>query len=580
MSSSSVRRPLGLFLVGLMLVCLAQLSPSPPAAEAVPQAPKVGQATANVGWYDQSKYGIFVHYVPGLTIRRDGTQPSSVDALAAEFNATQFAADANSFGADYVVFTAWHLAMNPLYPSAVHESWRPGQSSDRDLIRDLINALKPYGIRLVLYVHATDGHDFSPTDQALTGWNDPTNGYKKWNDYINQTMTEMGNRYGDDIEGLWVDMVKEANFNEKIDKPRLRASMLAGNPHRVLLGNMGFNFTNDAVNGAPAVDYPATEFSGGAVQGWPTTPNQMAGIATTSSWWTTTAEGTNVMPSSSLDLYRYLILQAAVNKRGGGTAYAFGAYAGLTGSVWETGVKPAMQGVGTYVQTAGDSLRNTRPSAAYPVADGTTLNSLSTGRVALTSQDGTKTFIHVFSAPGGSTITLPATADGTQFSSAINKATGNAITITQSGSAVTLTLTGGDTWSSSDTIIQLANAVPTYPSLRNNDKALTYSGQWGRSSNRNVGDYGNDVEYTTVNGAYFDYTFTGSGVTYIAPRSPQYGDADIYIDGRYFGRYSAFASSYTPQQTIFSTTSLLPSMHTMRVVKVTGDYLQVDALDT
>ena len=92
----------------------------------------------------------------------------------------------------------------------------------------------------------------------------------------------MGNRYGEDIEGMWVDMVKEANFNEKIDKPRLRASLLAGNSNRVLLGNMGYNFTNDAVNGAPAIDYSATEYDAvRPVQNWPTTPNQMAGIATT-----------------------------------------------------------------------------------------------------------------------------------------------------------------------------------------------------------------------------------------------------------------------------------------------------------
>jgi hypothetical protein len=109
---------------------------------------------------------------------------------------------------------------------------------------------------------------------------------------------------------------------------------------------------------------------------------------------------------------------------------------------------------------------------------------------------------------------------------------------------------------------------------------MTYSGGWYRSTNRNAGDYGNDVEYTVSNGAYFEYTFSGSGVTYIAPRSPEYGDADIFIDGRYFGRYSAYAAAYAPQQTIFTTSSLLPGNHTIRVVKVNGSYLQVDAFDT
>ncbi|MCD9022439.1 carbohydrate binding domain-containing protein [Cohnella silvisoli] len=60
---------------------------------------------------------------------------------------------------------------------------------------------------------------------------------------------------------------------------------------------------------------------------------------------------------------------------------------------------------------------------------------------------------------------------------------------------------------------------------------ITYSGSgWGYSSGSGVGDYMNDLHYTTVNNDYFQHTFTGTGVDFITQTSPDGGDVDIYID--------------------------------------------------
>ena len=74
--------------------------------------------------------------------------------------------------AQYVQFTAWHANMNALYPSKVLQRRLPGHCSRRDVIADLIRAVRAKNIRLILYIHPSDGHDFSRADQDRVGWND------------------------------------------------------------------------------------------------------------------------------------------------------------------------------------------------------------------------------------------------------------------------------------------------------------------------------------------------------------------------------------------------------------------------
>ena len=114
------------------------------------------------------KYGMFVHYVEGLTCRRDGTIPSSGMA-AGEFDVEGFAESLQVFGVEYIIFTAWHFNMVCLYPAAKVDAWLPDHSVNRDLIGEIIAALKARGIKVMLYTHPRDGHDFSEEDAIITG---------------------------------------------------------------------------------------------------------------------------------------------------------------------------------------------------------------------------------------------------------------------------------------------------------------------------------------------------------------------------------------------------------------------------
>ena len=83
--------------------------------------------------YSQMKYGLFVHYVYELARYSDGSAPESIDAFADGFHVEAFADSVQRMGVEYLILTAWHYRMRPLYPSAVTERWRPGNICKRKL---------------------------------------------------------------------------------------------------------------------------------------------------------------------------------------------------------------------------------------------------------------------------------------------------------------------------------------------------------------------------------------------------------------------------------------------------------------
>ena len=125
----------------------------------------------------KTKYGFFVHYVWGgdqkksLTLGRDAKPLATFDEFANAFDAPGFARDLESWGVEYVILTAWHYNINPLFPSETMKKWgMENHTCKRDLLRDVITACKAKGIRVMLYTHPRDGHDPRgrvPEDEAL-----------------------------------------------------------------------------------------------------------------------------------------------------------------------------------------------------------------------------------------------------------------------------------------------------------------------------------------------------------------------------------------------------------------------------
>jgi hypothetical protein len=460
-------------------------------------SPGIAAQENGIQHFPRMKYGFFVHYVWGgsaylATINRDGSVPDSLDDLAKRFDAIAFAEDLASMRVEYVIFTAWHANMNCLWPSAKMNQWLPGHASGRDVLRDMITAVRAKGIRVILYTHPRDGHDLTATEQAATGWG-PAFDYTKWNNFINDIYGDLISRYGNDIEGLYID---EGGTNSAyVDYARLRNTIKAGNTNLIMLQNYYGNiYTCDIAH--QEIYKPFASRDGNT---WPAT-SMPCGVIVSSNWWACKPKGEYAALYSPESIFRYTVLKAGVSYSAGGTAWAAGNF---PGGGWETGVLETMRVVAGYLAPIARSITNTYSSTSYTTASGLTINNIQWG-VATRSIDNRYEYIHVLKPPRGRTLALLPPADHKLFGSARLVANGQPVFLSQKESGVVLTLLGTNNWEKLDTVIELTvtGATPfSISTFRDNFSRDTRSwqnsgGNWTRVSG----------EYCQSNTARFDHT--------------------------------------------------------------------------
>jgi len=113
------------------------------------------------------------------------------------------------------------------------------------------------------------------------------------------------------------------------------------------------------------------------------------------------------------------------------------------------------------------------------------------------------------------------------------------------------------------------------------EPTLQYSGSWSFSPNRGLGDYGDDVDYTTTNGDSVTVYFTGSDATVFGELNSDLGTIGVQVDGISQGTISAYtAGPREAQQPYFSATGLTPGRHTLTLTKESGQYMVIDAMAT
>ncbi|MFC5402028.1 X2-like carbohydrate binding domain-containing protein [Cohnella soli] len=127
-------------------------------------------------------------------------------------------------------------------------------------------------------------------------------------------------------------------------------------------------------------------------------------------------------------------------------------------------------------------------------------------------------------------------------------------------------------------VIDVADTSVRTLSVNDADAGIVYTGSWGYSWNRGLGDYGDDVHYTQNNNDYFEYAFTGTGVELITEKDSSQGDVDIYIDGVFQQTVSTYNASRLVQQSVFSVSGLPDAAHTLKAVKKSGSYMLLDVL--
>lgn len=96
--------------------------------------------------------------------------------------------------------------------------------------------------------------------------------------------------------------------------------------------------------------------------------------------------------------------------------------------------------------------------------------------------------------------------------------------------------------------------------------SVVYSGTWKSAANRYAS--GGSLKYTTRKGASASYTFTGSGVAWVAYRGPDRGSARVYVNGVYRKTISLYAKTYSAKQVVFAFNSGSTRKQTIKVVAV------------
>ena len=410
--------------------------------------------------------------------------------------------------------------------------------TSRDVISDMIDACKARGLRVYLYTHP-----YQPVASD-------------WNDFINQIYAEVVDRYGSRIDGLWLDEnMTDATQDRVVDYRRLMKTIHQRNPDLVTMQN----------NGAVQIytcDMGVPENWGGGGYSTPL----FKGL------------------DSPENMLRLVVAQAAANFEGGGVHWNIDGV-GLGG----LSTTAQIFALGHYLAPVMQSLTNTQPSTSFPPVFNGRVVSPSQPWLATRSLDDRKEFIHVLTAPGGNTLTLPAPVDGKIFTNATLLAslqTGAAtqqvlnadVTLLQTPRGIQLTLTGTNTWSALDTVIQLDVGSPGGAGVVNDTSPnVSYTaGSWSYQSHRGLGEYADDVHTATANGDAFTLTFSGTEVSLIASRGPDRGGVDLYLDD-VLQMNVDLSLGTTNREVVFTGSGLPRGTHTLKGVKTSGTSLVVDA---
>ena len=113
---------------------------------------------ANTDWFRDAGWGVFTHYLIGKDTTAEAWN-RQVDA----FDVPGLVEQLEAIGGKYYVITIGQNSGHYCAPNATYDGLvgiEPSKCSRRDLIADIAQALRPHGIRLMVYLPSgAPGHD-------------------------------------------------------------------------------------------------------------------------------------------------------------------------------------------------------------------------------------------------------------------------------------------------------------------------------------------------------------------------------------------------------------------------------------
>jgi len=202
-------------------------------------------------WYLPSRLGAFFHwglYTGGGCHTKESqyyspltyATPAAFEAAAPDpqLVARNLAASAKSMGARYVILTLWHTcgAHMMLYPTAVPEF---RNKTSVDYVGPYLDEVRKAGLHAMVYFPTDSNNwDFDPAHPTIDPKVGPC-GTAAFVDFIGRTLDELKSRYGEKIEGFWID----GGFPDKTRE--IPAKIRSLWPYAVIVGNNISDFRVD-----------------------------------------------------------------------------------------------------------------------------------------------------------------------------------------------------------------------------------------------------------------------------------------------------------------------------------------------
>ncbi len=372
--------------------------------------PEEVQEQARMAWWREARFGMFIHWglyaIPagewkGETnhaewIRTTAQIPiDEYDKFVHEFNPIKFDADewvrmAKDAGMKYIVITSKHHDGFSLFNSRYTDFDIMSTPFKRDIMDELANACRKYGLKICWYHSIMDWHH--PDYLPRRGWESRTTDGADFDRYIShmkKQLKELIQNYGD-IGVLWFDGEWEETWNHEYGQDlydyvrNLQPSIIINN--RVDAGRAGMqgltkegNYAGDF--GTPEQEIPPTGLPG---IDWETcmTMNDHWGYNKHNNNW-----------KSSKDLIQKL---ADIASKGGNFLLNVGPTAE---GLFPQASIDRLAAMGQWMKTNGESIYGTQASP---------FKHLSWGRCTQkTVKGGTRLYLHVFSWPENGRLVIP-----------------------------------------------------------------------------------------------------------------------------------------------------------------------------
>jgi F5/8 type C domain/Alpha-L-fucosidase len=153
-------------------------------------------------WLHDAKWGVFTHY-----LAEPGTPASIWNERVNNFDVKYLAQQLSSFGAKYYFITLGQNSGHYCSPNAKYDRFlgvQQSKCSSRDLIADLSKALKPLGIKLLVYLPSgAPSLDGNAVEKLK--WLGGPHKNKEFQNRWESVIKEWSLRWGNSIDGWWFD---------------------------------------------------------------------------------------------------------------------------------------------------------------------------------------------------------------------------------------------------------------------------------------------------------------------------------------------------------------------------------------